>query len=95
MQSEFILVMIGPEGNCNKWQYFSQYYTHLLVSLQRKVSVVLLRLLYQSAFPELLEFTACMFGETLVSERPSRAVMCKNGFMRGLSVETLLIKFSL
>jgi hypothetical protein len=51
--------------------------------------VVLLCLFYH-VFPELLKFTACMFSETLITECPSRAVMCKNGFMKGLSVETVL-----
>jgi hypothetical protein len=52
--------------------------------------VVLLCLFYQSVFPELLKFTAYMFSETVMSECPSRAVMCKNGFIKGLSVETVL-----
>lgn len=33
---------------------------------------------------------ACTFNEILMSECPSRAIMCKNGLLKGLSVETIL-----
>lgn len=33
---------------------------------------------------------ACTFSEILISECPSRVIMCKNGLLKGLSMETIL-----
>jgi hypothetical protein len=53
---------------------------------------LLLCLFYQSLFPELLKFTACIPTEIMISKYCSRAVMYKSGSWEGLSVETTAIE---
>jgi hypothetical protein len=58
------------------------------LSLVEKSTSELFKWLFnQAAFPDLFRFMMCIFSETVNSECPSGAVMCKEESVEGLSVE--------
>jgi hypothetical protein len=45
---------------------------------------------YQNIFPELIKFAACFFNEIVISKCLPMTIVCKNGSVEGLPVDTVV-----